>query len=296
MLRSRLIAGTILALGAGAILGVDAILAPYFPFLLIGVLVIGALAAHELRLMVPHEIRPYWSHAILGVLVVLVSNWVAPLAHPSDPWLPTILIFAASVLLTFLVAMNRFDEPGISIPRIAHTIFLITYLGLLPSFFLKLRWLGEPTISTSTTILLLTIFVPKVCDIGAYTFGRIFGKHPLTPRLSPKKTWEGLIGGLAAAIATAIGVGLATGIFPLGIPEAILFGLVVGLAGVLGDLAESLIKRDAQVKDASQTIPGFGGVLDVIDSVLFAAPVVYAWFVFRIPAMPMKELPSGLLP
>ena len=122
------------------------------------------------------------------------------------------------------------------------------------------------------------IFVPKCCDIGTYFTGRYLGRHRMTPLLSPKKTWEGLAGGLVAAMATALLVGwLIVPLFRRGAGEAVLFGLVVGVAGVLGDLAESLIKRDCGAKDASQVVPGFGGVLDVVDSVLFAAPVAYWW-------------------
>jgi phosphatidate cytidylyltransferase len=97
----------------------------------------------------------------------------------------------------------------------------------------------------------------------------------MTPLLSPKKTWEGLVGGLAAAVATAWAINrLGAGLSDL---AAMGLGLTAGLAGVLGDLAESLIKRDCQRKDASRVMPGFGGVLDVVDSVLFAAPLTYCW-------------------
>jgi phosphatidate cytidylyltransferase len=99
----------------------------------------------------------------------------------------------------------------------------------------------------------------------------------MTPKLSPKKTWEGASGGLALAVATAV-VGSSLGPRP---PwfwfKAIAFGLAVGVAGMFGDLAESLIKRESQKKDASSAVPGFGGILDVIDSLLFAAPVSYFW-------------------
>ena len=100
----------------------------------------------------------------------------------------------------------------------------------------------------------------------------------MMPRLSPKKTWEGFAGGLAFAVATAVIAGQFVPVFRHGFVEAAAFGLVVGIAGVLGDLAESLIKRDGLSKDASKAVPGFGGVLDVIDSILFAGPVAYVWF------------------
>jgi phosphatidate cytidylyltransferase len=100
--------------------------------------------------------------------------------------------------------------------------------------------------------------------------------------LSPKKTWEGFAGGMATSVAVAVflnrfGQPLPGGATWLGDLAAVGFGLTVGGAGVLGDLAESLVKRDCGQKDASQTVPGFGGVLDVVDSVIFAAPVAYCW-------------------
>ena len=101
----------------------------------------------------------------------------------------------------------------------------------------------------------------------------------MTPVLSPKKTWEGLAGGLALAMVAAFGINRAGG--GLSDLSALGFGLAVGGAGVLGDLAESLIKRDCQKKDASAVMPGFGGVLDVVDAVLFAAPVAYWWFIMN---------------
>ena len=136
-----------------------------------------------------------------------------------------------------------------------------------------LRWLPE---GDGVPALSLAIFVPKCCDIGAYFTGRVLGCHRMSPILSPKKTWEGLAGGLTAAILVAVGLNRYKAVLPNDLVAAG-FGLTVGVAGVLGDLAESLIKRDCRQKDASQVVPGFGGVLDVVDSVVYAAPVVYLW-------------------
>jgi phosphatidate cytidylyltransferase len=98
--------------------------------------------------------------------------------------------------------------------------------------------------------------------------------------LSPKKTWEGFTGGMIGGSLIAVGIGQVWPVFS-GLAEAVAFGVVVGLAGVFGDLAESLVKRECQTKDASKSIPGFGGLLDVVDSVLFAAPVAFLWFSWK---------------
>ena len=123
----------------------------------------------------------------------------------------------------------------------------------------------------------LAIFVPKMCDTGAYFTGRLLGRHKMAPVLSPKKTLEGAAGGLALAVVTAIVIDQIAPVLAGGLMAAAGFGLTVGLAGLFGDLAESLIKRDCQAKDASAVMPGFGGVLDVVDSIVFAAPVAYWW-------------------
>jgi len=104
----------------------------------------------------------------------------------------------------------------------------------------------------------------------------LIGRHRLAPILSPKKTWEGAVGGLVAAVVAAVGINR---FYPVlsGIGREVGFGLTVGLAAMFGDLAESLIKRDCGRKDASQVVPGFGGVLDILDSIIFAAPVAYCW-------------------
>jgi phosphatidate cytidylyltransferase len=174
--------------------------------------------------------------------------------------------------------MAGFFGPGRSVERIALTWLIVGYLGLLPCFFAQIRWL-TPDHEANSVRLALAVFVPKCCDIGAYTLGRLIGRHKMTPVLSPKKTWEGAFGGVIAAVLAAVAIDR------LG-PTPVLgewhwqigFGVSVGIAGMLGDLAESLIKRDCQTKDASAAVPGFGGVLDVVDAIIFAAPVAYLWF------------------
>jgi phosphatidate cytidylyltransferase len=133
-------------------------------------------------------------------------------------------------------------------------------------------------------------------DTGQYAAGRAFGRHKLLPLVSPGKTWEGVAGGFVFAIAAAwlvFGWGarfivttpnsFMKAIEATGGPIAItLFAVTVAAAGIIGDLAESMLKRDAGVKDSSTWLPGFGGVLDLLDSLLAAAPVAYAFWAFGI--------------
>lgn len=122
--------------------------------------------------------------------------------------------------------------------------------------------------------LLMVLLGTAACDTGAYFVGSLFGRHKLIPHISPGKTWEGLAGGVLGAVIAAVAL---SGLLGLSVPQGILLGLVVCAAAVSGDLCESLLKRAAGVKDSGHIIPGHGGVLDSIDSILFVLPAVY-WF------------------
>ncbi len=267
--------------------------APWYPFLLLLAIFLAAAGSVELYLLIgaAHGLS-LW--LIVGsVLMVLLANWPShlwPGFFGSDPWHIVLAVFTAVVLLGFLVEMAAFRLPsqttetptttvGGVVIRLALLIWITAYLGLLPSFLMQLRW---PPSSISSRAwgegaLALGIFIPKCCDIGAYFTGRLLGRHPMAPVLSPKKTWEGVLGGLLLSAAAAVAINRPLSVVPGGDLVAAAFGLVVGGAGVLGDLAESMIKRDCRRKDASQMMPGLGGVLDVIDSILFAAPIAYCW-------------------
>jgi phosphatidate cytidylyltransferase len=177
-------------------------------------------------------------------------------------------------MLLFVAEAATFREPGEAIRRLSLGYWVVGYLGFMTSFFVQLRWLSH-----GVAALAVAIFVPKCGDIGAYFTGRAIGRHPMAPTLSPKKTWEGAAGGLAASVVTALLIKAITPDF-LSWVSAAGFGVVVGAVAMVGDLMESLIKRDSGMKDASQVVPGFGGVLDVVDSILFSAPVSYWWLLY----------------
>jgi phosphatidate cytidylyltransferase len=287
--RKRLIMGALMALLAAGVLLADGYLAGwlggrFYPCLFVAVLLLIVLSCLELHALLGALARPPLYLTLAGTVLLSLASWpgwLAGLGH--DPWRDVAWTFAALVLVYFLYEIAVFREPGNVVVRAALFVWILAYLGLLPAFLVQLRfWPDEPDGASAqargAAALALVIFVPKCCDIGAYFTGRYLGRHRMTPLLSPKKTWEGFAGGMAAAVATALVLGwLVVPLFRRGPIEAVLFGLVVGVAGVLGDLAESLIKRDCGAKDASRSVPGFGGVLDVVDSVLFAAPVAYWW-------------------
>jgi phosphatidate cytidylyltransferase len=287
-MRTRIVVGNLLAAFTIALLVGDRYLAPRFPILFVALAFIGVIATRELLTLFPAELRPTTGPTVAGVLLVMAANWV-PLVAPAVAWpLAVLAAFVAVFLTAVLGEMWRFREPGGIVPRLGLVVFAAAYLGLLGSAFAQLRWV-TPDPVRSSWLLALAIFIPKGADTGAYFAGRAFGRHRMTQFLSPKKTWEGLVGGLAWSALTAVGFDyLAGGLFGGGMMEAAAFGVVVGAVGVLGDLAESLIKRDGRAKDAATSIPGFGGLLDVVDSVLFAAPVAYLWFALSQALIPVR--------
>ncbi|MFL5734950.1 MAG: phosphatidate cytidylyltransferase, partial [Chloroflexia bacterium] len=123
--------------------------------------------------------------------------------------------------------------------------------------------------------LLMVLLGTAACDTGAYLVGSTMGRHKLIPHISPAKTWEGLAGGALGAVVAAVAL---SGLLRLDLGRAVVLGLFVCIAAVVGDLCESLIKRATGVKDSGNIIPGHGGLLDRMDSVLFVLLAVY-WFV-----------------
>lgn len=294
MLRWRLFLG---ALFIGALAGLcwldghQTLGAPPGAWLFPLALVLSVLASDEmLRLVGSADEKPVAWIVSLGNLGIVAASEIADFwpgrAAPPTPlerlaWPAAALVIA--VLAAFVGEMARYERPGRVVVRIALASLSFVYVGLLLSFTVQLRLFGSNL--TGMTALVSLIAVVKMGDSGAYTIGRMFGRHKMAPVLSPGKTWEGAIGAVLGAV---LGAWLAFRLIPSAASAAapafrwgwMVYGVVVGIAGMLGDLAESLIKRDAGVKDSSPWMPGFGGVLDVLDSILFAAPV--AWLLWMI--------------
>jgi len=181
-------------------------------------------------------------------------------------------LLSAFVLLALLLYQYKIHGTSGVIVNCGANYFSILYLGLLSSFCIAIR------IEFGLWPLLMFVFVVKAADIGAYSIGTLFGKHKFSPKISPGKTWEGMGGAVGVAIIVAIGFSLICDIMPWW--PAVMFGLVFAFIGQLGDLAESMMKRDAQQKDSANKVPGFGGVLDIVDSPLVAAPLAYLFFMW----------------
>ena len=168
------------------------------------------------------------------------------------------------------------SKAGANIGTLGIEFFCVAYLGVLLAMTCQLRWVGK---GEGYFALGAMVVATKMGDVGAYTFGRLIGGAKMTPKLSPGKTWSGGVGHVATAGLAAVawlcwlGPMISTGWLAWNVVNATLFGVVVGFTGLVGDLAESLIKRDVGAKDAPILLPGFGGLLDLMDSLLLAGPV-----------------------
>jgi phosphatidate cytidylyltransferase len=207
---------------------------------------------------------------------------------------------------TFICFYLLFQPKMATIADISASIMGLFYVGYLSSYWVRLRILDSITTSNlpfggywpndwteilqeksfaslpqGLTLTVLTFFCIWAADIGAYVIGKFFGKTPLS-EISPKKTVEGAIFGITASIAVAL-----VGAYSLHLPHFLFIGatlgLLIGIASLLGDLTESMLKRDAGVKDSGQLIPGHGGILDRTDSYIFTAPLVYYFVTLLLP-------------
>jgi phosphatidate cytidylyltransferase len=257
--------------------------------------VVSLLTASELLAMFRKSgHRPLAWVVYMGTLVTVLAAgmpafWIAGVASQTiGPlgWLA--LGLAAGLLLSMVGEIGRYTAPGQVTMNLALSSFAILYAGGLMGFIVQMRLIGGgPWGMLALVSLIATV---KMSDIGQYTVGRLVGKHKLAPRISPGKTWEGVGGGMLFAAVAAwlvfgwggeLIVGVAGGGATIGgsrLASVLVFAVVVAAAGIVGDLAASLLKRDAGVKDSSDWMPGFGGVVDLLDSLLVAAPVVYAFW------------------
>ncbi|MBU6413010.1 MAG: phosphatidate cytidylyltransferase [Planctomycetes bacterium] len=237
---------------------------------------LAVLAARELAAMlkakgIVSSKRMMTGAAVLGLAV----SYLTPATMSGPAAVSLTESVSALCLVAALVYFSRHKSTDGVIAGAGGVLLSLVYLGFMFGFVLAIRR------EHSAWVVLWVLAVTKSCDIGAYFTGKALGKHKLIPWLSPGKTWEGLAGGVAlSAIVAIVGLsllrdaGLNPGVRTI---EAIVVGAIFGLVGQVGDLLESLLKRDAGTKDSGSSIPGFGGVLDVLDSPILVAPVAYWW-------------------
>jgi len=276
MLRWRLLLGTLIIAALVGLCWLDAQAARPGIWLLPVLLAFTLLATSEiLHLARAGGLHPIGWPVYYGNLLLVLCQWL-PL---NGNWL-TIWWLAAGlatgVFLIFFGEMTRYEKPGGVMANIAASVFSLVYVGVMLGFAVQLRfdW-GVGAMAT-------WILSVKMGDTGAYTVGRLFGRHKLCPVLSPGKTIEGAAGALLfASLGAWIGFRWFASDPPttaLGPWSWLVFGLLMGVLGMIGDLAESLLKRDVGCKDSSAWMPGFGGILDMLDSLLLTAPVAWLYW------------------
>ena len=191
--------------------------------------------------------------------------------EPTKRW--ELLLIVAVFVTIFILQLSREDNEN-AIVGISTTLFGVLYVSWLFSYLIKIR-LFLPGVE-GMKLLAFILLVTKMGDIGALLIGSRYGKHPMLPRVSPNKTIEGSIGSFVFSSLTAVIVqSFLPAQLDLALWQIIFFGAFFGGLGQLGDISESLIKRDCQVKDSGKMLPALGGVLDSIDSLLFSAPAFY---------------------
>jgi phosphatidate cytidylyltransferase len=208
------------------------------------------------------------------------------------PWLrlqlgwPTEMFLPLAVVI-FAVRLLGERTPETRVEALASTLFGIVYVSVMLGYLVAIITpLPGDTISANGRLLLTLwlIAVAKFCDTGALLTGLAIGRHKLAPQISPKKTWEGAVGGVLSSMGVgALIAWLAREVFPPHMTPLIaaLIAAPIGMIGIVADLVESIIKRRANIKDSGRTIPGIGGMFDLSDSIILVAPVGY--LLFRLP-------------
>jgi phosphatidate cytidylyltransferase len=224
--------------------------------------------------------------SLIAMIAVAVSEIIAFfLAHKLMVFsqMPAIVLALGAGVFFVL----HFKETTDALLHVSAEFFGVCYVAVPLSFMLAILYpISSTGISWDGRVwLVYLILVTKVTDVGAYFVGRLWGKTPLAPILSPKKTIEGAVAGFVCAVVcsvlfSCIGAKLFPNYFHLPLLGALFLGSCIGIIAQIGDLAESLLKRDASIKD-SNTLPGLGGVLDMLDSLLLTTPVVYFYLQFH---------------
>ena len=291
MLLWRLAVSAVLIPSFFGLFWLDARLGESAPILLLLVIVLAMRGAGEMvDLLWTRSFTPNRIIVTASCVLVAAAAWWGrfgnmPIKIPSDDntLAQVMLAYSLTILGMFLLATYRYREPGASMETLGCELLIISYVGVLLGVASQLRWVAGA--DAGYLVIGSLLVVVKGGDVGAYFFGRLFGKRKMVPHLSPGKTWAGAVGALVGSAASAVAwLQFATPLFtplntqpwtpPFWIASAF-YGLILGITGLIGDLCESLIKRDVGKKDSARLLPGFGGLLDLMDSVLYAGPVAY---------------------
>jgi phosphatidate cytidylyltransferase len=275
-LQTRITLGIIMFAVFFGILFLDTIFITDIGFMFLAVMA-GGMSLHEFyHIAGKNGFSPF---RISGIGIggwLFVSYWLSLRGHSTGTdchffrqEIILILVFWLLLIQTFIRGTKD------AIKNISVTTFGIIYIFFLLSYAISLRCLPH-----GISILIMVLLVSKFGDIGGYLLGRKYGRHKLAKVISPNKTIEGAFFAIVFSILIAVIFNLIPSIRVMSLWWSVLFGFVVGFFALLGDLAESLLKRDANVKDSGQLVPAFGGILDVIDCLLVSMPVAYYFLTY----------------
>jgi len=254
----------------------------------VGLASLAGLALMEFYRLLDRQGIP--SFRIMGVIfsvLLIVVTWVSytfSVAVLAGEWELFVIFGLVIAILVRQFPQKNNDQP---LATMACTLLGFFYVPFLFNYFTKLIFFWEPigflepVSPTGRLLMFYLIAVVKSTDIGAFTVGKRWGRHKLIARISPGKTWEGLGGGILTGLITSLVfrwiIGGQFGVVTMHVHDAMILGVLLPVMGTFGDLTESMLKRAANAKDAGGIIPGMGGILDVLDSLLFAVPVLFLY-------------------
>jgi phosphatidate cytidylyltransferase len=295
MLRWRLVIGPILIAALIGLFSFDARVGRTAPILYGLCLFLVIRSVWELKqLLRVRSFAPHFWLATAGCVAIVTAGWVPwwlnsnPTAGAVAQLGPMLLTYTLSVIALLVSGGIRYRAPGTTLETLGAELLMLTYVGLFTAVTAQLRWVS-PLVSRGNGLIqidvgylaLASLIVATKCgDTAAFFAGRSFGRTKLMPLLSPGKTWAGAYGAIVgAALGSWAWLHWGTLWLTTAAPGpwywAVLYGAVLGVVGMVGDLCESLIKRDVGQKDSAPLLPGFGGLLDLLDSVIFTGPVAY---------------------
>lgn len=224
------------------------------------------------RLFGDTEYKPnMYTGSLLGLVFYLITCGYVSNTLPSSAYI-LVIPFVSAVFIAELYSKHSKPFQNIGLTLLGAIYVVIPFSLLVLSGF---SMPSEALYNYNPAIILGFFFLLWTSDTGAYLVGITMGKHPLFPRISPKKSWEGFIGGIVLTLVVAVVISRFFTV--LSLTDWLFIGAIIAIFGVLGDLIESLLKRSLQIKDSGNILPGHGGILDRFDSVIFSAPLVFLY-------------------
>ena len=268
--KTRIILGTAMLVAFCGIIYIDYAFDSDIGIGILGVLAGGICLFEFYNIVEKNGFAPFKVSGIIGGIIVFLGLWISTYEEGLKP-IYSCILFPIVFWLFFVQALKRGIED--TIKNVSVTVFGIIYICFFLSFIMPIRHMPN-----GLSVILIVLLLTKGGDIGGYLFGRKFGRHKFSS-FSPNKTMEGASFALFCSLMIAIGLNALPGMRVLPFYMIVPFGLLVGASGIIGDLIESVIKRDMAVKDSSSAIPAFGGLLDILDSLLISIPVAYFFLI-----------------